>query len=231
MNIIGVIPARGGSKGVHKKNIKLLGDFPLISYTIKSALKSNLSDVIVSTDCNDIADVTKQEGANLPFMRPEKFATDTASSLDVIVHALRTYEEMNNTSIDAIMMLQPTTPFRSTEDINCAIELLQNNPEADSVISVVDVGGTHPARMKYLENGYLVDPEFCEAKENQNRQELIPMYIRNGAIYLSRRETLLTRSFKGNKSMAYIMPAIRSVNIDTLSDFQYAEWQYINHLK
>ena len=87
MNIIGVIPARGGSKGVHKKNIKLLGDFPLISYTIKSALKSNLSDVIVSTDCNDIADVTKQEGANLPFMRPEKFATDTASSLDVIVHA------------------------------------------------------------------------------------------------------------------------------------------------
>jgi CMP-N,N'-diacetyllegionaminic acid synthase len=101
---------------------------------------------------------------------------------------------------------------------------LQSNPTADSVISVVDVEGHHPARMKYIQDGKLIDPSFAEAYESQNRQELTPMFLRNGAIYLTRRETLLENSFKGKVCLAYVMPADRSINIDTEADFEYAQW-------
>ena len=129
------------------------------------------------------------------------------------------------------MYLQPTTPFRNFEDINMCLELLKRDKNADSVISVVNVSGYHPARMKYIEEGYLIDPEFCETKENQNRQELRPMFIRNGAIYLSSRDTLLGRSFKGKKSLAYEMPLNRSVNIDTYDDLEFARWLIKNKSK
>jgi N-acylneuraminate cytidylyltransferase len=96
---------------------------------------------------------------------------------------------------------------------------------ADSVISVADVGGHHPARMKFLDGDRLVDPPFCEEHENQNRQELPPMYIRNGALYLTRREVMFAGGFKGDDCRAWIMPAERSVNIDTVADFEYAQWR------
>ena len=108
----------------------------------------------------------------------------------------------------------------------CNKTIFENNPVADSVISVVAVDGYHPARMKYIENGRLIDPDFCEAYENQNRQELRPMFIRNGAIYLTKRSALLRNSYKGKNCMAIIMPQNRSVNIDTLHDFDYADWIY-----
>jgi CMP-N,N'-diacetyllegionaminic acid synthase len=224
MKILGLIPARGGSKGVPGKNIKKLGNQPLIAYSIRAALDSNLTDVIVSTDDFAIANLAKEFGASVPFERPASLATDSASSIDVAMHALEEMEIIKGEKYDGLMLLQPTAPFRSTEDINLALDLLNSNPEAESVISVVDVKGHHPARMKFLEKGRLVDPPFCEKYENQNRQELIPMYIRNGAIYLSKRDIILSRSFKGSFSLAYVMPEERSVNIDTLSDFAMAEW-------
>jgi len=169
MKILGIIPARGGSKGVPGKNIKHLAGKPLISFSIDAAKDSSLSKVIVSTDDEQIAAVARELGADVPFLRPDFLASDTAKSLDVSRHALLTMEKSDNLQYDAIMLLQPTTPFRTTEDINQAIELLIANPDADSVISVVDVQGHHPARMKYLESGILIDPPFCEAYENQNR--------------------------------------------------------------
>lgn len=230
MNILGIIPARGGSKGVPGKNIKHLAGKPLIAYSIDVAKDSGLSKVIVSTDNEQIADVARSLGADVPFLRPDFLASDTAKSLDVSRHALLAMEKSDNVLYDAIMLLQPTTPFRTTEDINQAIELLKSDPEADSVISVVDVQGHHPARMKYLEEGVLLDPPFCEAYENQNRQELKPMYIRNGAIYLTKRDTLLNNSYKGNKCLGLVMSNARSSNIDTLFDFKLAEWLYQENL-
>jgi CMP-N,N'-diacetyllegionaminic acid synthase len=230
MIILGVIPARGGSKGVPGKNIKHLAGKPLIAYSIDAAKDSGLSKVIVSTDDEQIADVARGLGADVPFLRPDILASDTAKSLDVSRHALLTMEKSDNVQYDAIMLLQPTTPFRTTEDINQAIELLLANPDADSVISVVDVQGHHPARMKYLEEGILIDPPFCEAYENQNRQELRPMYIRNGAIYLTKRDTLLNNSYKGNKCLGLAMSNARSSNIDTLFDFKLAEWLFQENL-
>jgi CMP-N-acetylneuraminic acid synthetase len=223
LKILGIIPARGGSKGIPSKNIKELDGMPLIAYTIKAALNSNLTHVIVSTDSQTIADIAISYGANVPFLRPDNLATDTASSMPVAIHGLLEMEKLYECQYDAVMLLQPTTPFRTTEDINNAISLLIEK-ETDSVISVVDVGGTHPARMKYLKEGLLIDPPFCEEKENQNRQELEPMFIRNGAIYLSKRNVLLKGTYKGDSCAALIMPNNRSVNIDTIFDFEYAEW-------
>jgi CMP-N-acetylneuraminic acid synthetase len=230
MNILGIIPARGGSKGVPGKNIKHLAGKPLIAYTIEAAKNANLSKVIVSTDDEQILVVARGLGADVPFLRPDFLASDTSKSLDVSIHALLTMEEKESIQYDAIMLLQPTTPFRTTEDINNAIELLIANPDADSVISVVDVQGHHPARMKYLESGKLIDPPFCEAYENQNRQELPPMYIRNGAIYLTKRGTLLNNSYKGNNCLGIVMSSARSCNIDTLFDFKLAEWLHQENL-
>ncbi len=222
MKTLGVIPARGGSKGVPGKNIKMLASEPLISYTIKNALKSKIDDVVVSTDSQEIATISKSLGAQVPFIRPSSLATDTSKSIDVVRHCLTLLEEQNNITYDLVMLLQPTTPFRSIEDIdNTILKIVDEN--CDSVISVVDVGAFHPARMKFIQNDRLLDPPFCEDYENQPRQELTPMYIRNGAIYLTKRATILANSFKGEYSKAYIMPQDRSVNIDTFWDFQLAE--------
>ena len=228
MRVLGIIPARGGSKGLPGKNIKLLNGIPLIAYTIKEALNSNLEECIVSTDSDEIAQIARNFGGKVPFLRPAEFATDQASSVDVVLHALDFMREHEGKEYDAIMLLQPTTPFRDSEDINEAINILLNS-DADSVISVTNVGGSHPARMKFIADGNLIDPPFVEAFEGQNRQELPPMYIRNGGIYLTRIDTIKNWSFKGNISKALVMPEKKSVNIDNIDDFEFAEWLMNKH--
>lgn len=226
MKVLGVIPARGGSKGVPKKNVKLLGGKPLIAYSIEAARAAKrLTRVIVSTDDEEIAEVSRRWGADAPFLRPAELATDAAKAVPVIQHALEEMERRDDLVYDAVLMLQPTTPFRTGADIDRAIEILEKTG-ADSVISVVDVEGHHPARMKYLEDGRLIDPDFCEAYENQPRQELRPMYLRNGMIYLTRREVMRSGSFKGSDCRALIVETHRSVNIDTPLDFELAEFLY-----
>ena len=216
MNVLGLIPARAGSKSIPKKNLVDLGGRPLIAWTIESAVNSSLSKVIVSTDSIEIAATCKSLGAEVPFMRPEKISKDDSLSIDVVIHALDTLEE----DFDSVMLLQPTSPFRSVSDINNAIQLLA---EADSVISVEAVEGMHPARMKFINtDGYLVDPLFAEEVENMPRQQLSPLYIRNGAIYLTKIDSIRQRTFKGAKSRALIMPSSRSINIDSEFDLQIA---------
>jgi CMP-N,N'-diacetyllegionaminic acid synthase len=224
MQVLAVIPARGGSRAVPRKNIKLLSGRPLIAYTVAAAQEARrLTRTIVSTDDDEIALVARAHGAEVPFVRPAELAGDAARSLPVLQHALAACEAEDGRRYDAVLMLQPTTPFRTAADIDAAVELLERSG-GDSVISVVDVEGHHPARMKYLEGDRLVDPPFCEAYENQPRQELRPMYVRNGAIYLTRRDVLLSGSFKGKDCRGLIMPVERSINIDTPRDFRYAEW-------
>ena len=223
MKILGIIPARSGSKGVKNKNIRKLNNKYLIDYTIVESLKSNLTDVIVSTDSLKIMQIVKDLGGNAPFLRPKNLAADNSSSISVVQHAIVTYSKITGLIYDAIMLLQPTCPLRTFLDINNSIDLfISKNP--DSVISVYNVNGLHPARMKYLDNNnYLIDPPFAEKIENQPRQELKPMYIRNGAIYLTKLSEINKGTFKGNKSLAYIMDADKSINIDTEFDFKLAE--------
>lgn len=223
--ILGIIPARGGSKGVPRKNIKLLNGKPLIAYTIEAAKRVALFDtILVSTEDKEIQEVAKNWGAEVPFLRAITHATDKASAIPMLQHVVEQTEANYNCTFDIVVMLQPTSPLKTEEDLTQALSKLVATPEADSIISVVDVEASHPARMKYLKEGYLIDPPFCEAYENQPRQELEPMYIRNGAIYATRRDVLMNKgSIKGKKSLAYIMPPERSINIDTLDDFFKAE--------
>lgn len=224
MRVLGVVPARGGSKGVPRKNVAELNGAPLIAHTITPALTSGvLTDVIVSTDDAAIAEAAAQAGAQVPFLRPSDLATDTARSIHVIQHALEFMCDARG-NYDAVMMLQPTCPFRRPEDIQAAIKLLEA-ASADSVISVVAVGGGHPGRMKYIDDeGLLVDPPFAEEQENQNRQELPSIFIRSGSIYLTRSSTIRGGSFKGLRSAALVVPELRSVNIDTLLDLEWARY-------
>ena len=225
LNILGIIPARGGSKGVPLKNIKDLGGKPLIAWAIEEALKAKgLTKVIVSTDDRDIKNIGLEYGAEVPFLRPEELATDKARAIPVLQHAVK-FLLGKGCTFNAVMMLQPTSPMRLAKDIAASIEMMVKDPGCSSVISVTGVGEYHPARMKYLEEGVLIDPPFCEAYENQPRQELRPMYIRSGAIYLVKTSVLMEEnSLKGNRSLGYVMPKERSVNIDAPFDFELAEW-------
>ena len=215
MRVLGLVPARGGSKSIPRKNLVELGGVPLIQWTIQAALGSNLKRVVVSTDDDEIAEISQNLGAEVPFKRPAELSSDQTLSIDVVLHALDVLEE----DFDAVMMLQPTSPFRTSIDIESAIKSIN---DASSVISVVPVEGTHPARMKFVEDGVLIDPSFAETIENMPRQDLRPMYIRNGAIYLTRIADLRHRTFKGALSRALIMPKERSINIDTSFDLALA---------
>ena len=219
MNILAVIPARGGSKSVPRKNITKIDGRPLISYTISSALEvDRLTDIIVSTDDSEIGSISKELGVDVPFIRPPNLATDNSQSAPVIEHALKYMEKLRGFNYDAILMLQPTSPLRTSSHINEAIDLY-NTEECDSVVSIVSVGGNHPLRMKKLDGNRLSNYVDQKSWNMLPRQVLPEVYIRNGAIYVTRRDVLINESsFTGSDSRAYIMPSKRSVNIDTFHD-------------
>jgi len=218
MKVLGLIPARGGSKGVPGKNLRRVSGMTLVEWTARSALTSSLDRLVISTDSQEIADEARRVGVDVPFIRPNELAQDSSLTIDVVQHAL---DELKG-DWDAVMILQPTSPFRTASDIDTCIEMLADSA-ADSVISVTPVGDHHPARMKFIENGFLIDPPFSEDVEGRPRQSLQSLFLRNGAIYLTRTEVVNGGSIKGASSMAYVMPEERSANIDTEFDLMVAE--------
>jgi len=222
--ILGIIPARGGSKGIPHKNIYLLNGNPLISYTILSSLKSKrLSRVIVSTDSYKIAEVSRKYGADIPFMRPAELATDDALAIDVIKHALQEMETIDRVRYDYVVMLQPTTPLKKADDIDQVVDKLINTG-CDTVVSMVDVGANHPARMYTIEKDRLVSV-IEEGITMRPRQELPHIYIRNGAVYACHRDVIFDHNtLIGPDCRPFVMPTERSVNIDDISDVYLAEY-------
>jgi D-3-phosphoglycerate dehydrogenase / 2-oxoglutarate reductase len=229
--VLGVIPARGGSKGIPRKNIYPLHGKPLIAYTIEPSLASSiLTDVMVTTDDEEIADVSREYGALVPFMRPADLGTDSAQAIPTIQHAVREMETLRDYHYDVVVMLQPTTPLRTSQDIDESVRKLIDT-DADSVISVVDVGGHHPMRMKQIVEDTLIDYDD-EAIENMPRQDLPAVYLRAGSIYATRRDVLMIQgSFKGEISRPFIIPPDRAVNIDIMPDMVVAEWRIGQMLK
>jgi CMP-N-acetylneuraminic acid synthetase len=224
MRVLGVITARGGSKGIPQKNIALLAGKPLLTYTIAAAAASQLlTRCLVSTDDPAIAQVATAAGADVPFLRPADLASDTSRSLDVVHHALHTVEQANDQPYDAVLILQPTSPLRSAADIDAAIELLQQNPTADSVVSLIPLVGLSVYKLKLLRN-VLVLPAYTTEVEGIPRQDNNTLYQRDGAVYLTRRATLLAGSLYGAKILGYVMPAERSVDINTPIDLAFAEF-------
>jgi len=222
MKIIGIIPARAGSKGIKNKNIINVNGKPLIYYTIQAIKKSKLKDYIVSSDSKKILNIAKKYGAKKLFLRPKKYSLDKTRSIELYRYLKKDLEKYY--VFDAIMILQPTAPMRRSTDINDAINLFKKN-RCDSVISICSVGGNHPARVKYLnKKKYIIDPIFSEKKEGQNRQELRDAYIKNGAIYLFKKENLDKNTIKGKKSLSMIMPRKFSINIDEDYDLEIAKY-------
>jgi CMP-N,N'-diacetyllegionaminic acid synthase len=226
MNILGIIPARGGSKGVPRKNLTPLLGKPLIAYTIESALNSQyLTDVVVSTEDEEIARVSSSLGALVPFIRPAELATDSATSLPVIQHAITEMEKNKGFKYDIIVYLQPTTPLRTTQNIDEGIQLLLDT-DADSVVSVVDVGGNHPLRMKRLIHENILINYIDQGHEDMRpRQQLPPVYIRSGELYISKRSVIMEQGLMvGNDCRGYKISPEWSANIDTQFDLLLAEY-------
>lgn len=225
MRTIGIIPARGGSKGIPRKNLAPLLGKPLLAYTIEAARASQfLTDIVVSTEDQEIGTVSRDWGAQVPFYRPAELATDKALSVPVVLHALREMEQITSKPYDIVVMLQPTSPLRSAHDIDSGIQLLLDTG-ADSVISVVDVGGHHPFRMKRVVGQNILINYIDQGFEDMRpRQELPPVYIRSGALYIVRRSILADQqTFVGRDCRAYVMPEHRAINIDTRMDLILAE--------
>lgn len=215
-----IIPARGGSKGLPKKNIKPLMGKPLIAWTIEQVLKSKYIDrVIVSTDDTAIARISKKHGADVPFMRPDKLATDKAKSIDVVFHAFQSIPE----KYDYVALLQPTSPLRTADDINACIKSCMSK-RVNSCVSVVE-SDKNPHWMYSLDrNGRM--RRFIQTKKTiDRRQDLPKVYALNGAIYVAQVDWLLNnKAFVTDETHAYIMPGERSVDIDSDLDFKFAEF-------
>jgi len=223
MKILGLIPARGGSKGIPKKNIKLLGRLPLIEYTINSAGESQfLSNITVSTDDEEIAIAAEVAGYKPPFVRPAELAQDHSTSLEVVQHAIRFFESQN-VCFDAVCLLQPTNPFREKGFIDKAIEKFIA-AKADSLVSVLPIPHEYNPHWAFeqAENG-LLKIATGESQIIPRRQELPLAFHRDGSIYITKTDIVKSGSLYGN-SIAYIEsnPEFH-VNIDTMKDWEKAE--------
>lgn len=224
MKILGLIPARGGSKGIPRKNIKLLQGKELIRYTIETGLACSVIDeIVVSTDDAEIAKVSQKAGATVPFLRPAHLATDQSPSIDTVIHALKYFENIGQI-FDAVCLLQPTTPFRHQKDLEEAIRLFKVKG-ADSLISVREVPHTFNPHWVFEEkkDGFL-KISTGESQIISRRQDLPKSYYRDGAVYITKKEIILEqKSLYGNTIIHHEMKSSSRINIDTLADWQMAE--------
>lgn len=220
--ILAIIPARGGSKGVPKKNIKPLNGVPLIGYTIQEAKKTKyINRVIVSTDDEEIAEISKKYGAEIPYLRPKELAEDKSPTIDSIIHMLNWLKEHENYNPDYVCLLQCTSPLRDSEDIDGTIEKAMSEA-VDGAISVclaeVNPYWTnifHGEKLKYF---------LEEGKKITRRQDLPNIYRINGAIYLIKTEILLKdKTFETDNVTGFVMSNEKSIDIDTELDFKFAE--------
>jgi CMP-N,N'-diacetyllegionaminic acid synthase len=219
--ILGIITARGGSKGLPEKNIIPVLDKPLIAYTIEAALKSEMiSKTIVSSDDDEILEISKYYGAEV-LKRPYEFAQDTSSSEDAIYHVLKTLKSSGE-EFDIFVLLQPTSPLRDSDDVDNAISIMLNN-KASAVISVVNIG-VKPFKSYYLNQDGFLQGVHSNKSPNMRRQELPDAYLANGAIYATYVDDFLqSKSLIPDRSIPYLMSNEKSIDIDVIEDVEIVE--------
>jgi len=221
--MLAIIPARGGSKGVPKKNIRILGGKPLIQWTIEAALNSSKVDrVILSTDDEEIAEICRPLGVEIPFLRPSYLAKDESIAVDNYIYTMDRLAKEFDITEDEFTVLLPTAPFRGAEDIDNAIDMFYET-RADSVISCCEL--EHPIEwsLKLNMNSKILD--IKNFKNLKNRQDYPLSYRPNGAIYILKKSLLKEhKTYFTKKTYAYLMTPKKSIDIDTLLDFNYAEF-------
>jgi len=227
--ILALIPARSGSKRLPGKNIKGLSGKPLIAWTIEQAKNSKYIDkIIVSTDSQEIAEISKEYGAEIPFLRPGELAQDESKGIDVILHAINWFKQRNE-HYDLLIQLQPTSPLREPEDIDKAVELLFAK-NAKAIITVTEAQCS-PSWVNTLPEDGSMKNFLLSEDRNKNSQQFSKFYRLNGAVYLGYCDYILEqKSFHGEASFAYIMPKMRSVDIDDEFDFMFAEFLMENNI-
>lgn len=225
--IIAIIPARGGSKGLPGKNIIPLGGKPLIAHSIEVAKKSKLVErVIVTTDDEKIAKVAQKYGAEIPFIRPAELAQDDTPPGPVLVHTLEFLKKKEGLKPEIIVWLEPPCPFRTAQEVDEAVWILQSDPEADSLRSVIEPF-QNPFKSWTLEGAYLkpLIEKKGQALHTGPRQKTQKVYWQNGAIFLLKYDTIMKKgNFFGDKILPYFMPSDRFVDIDKREDLELAEW-------
>lgn len=222
MHVLGIIPARGGSRGIPGKNIRMLGGKPLLQYTAEAAQAAKLlGRVILSTDDPKIAAMGRELGLDVPFMRPAELAQDKSPTLPVVQHGLGQLE-LEGEQYDAVCLLQPTHPFRRPEHIDGCIELLERTG-ADSVMTVLPVPLQYNPHWVYFanEDGEL-ELSTGDSAPIPRRQELPPAYHREGSVYVTLRDVIMTGSLYGRRVAGFLMDSSESVNIDTEADWERA---------
>ena len=233
--ILGLITARGGSKGLPHKNIRPLLGKPLIGWTIDQAIESKYLDkIVVSTDSKEIAEISKFFGAEVPFLRPDHLSTDISSSIDVINHTLD-YLNDKNQIFDYFALLEPTSPLRETSDINLAIEQLINNSLTSSaIVAVSRVEVSHPMFCIKVDNNNFIHPYQNNFINQVRRQDLVKAYFYAGVIYVSKIiDFIKYKGFNHEKTIAYKIPKWKAPEIDDIYDFIIVEaiLNYRNSLK
>ncbi len=224
--ILYLITARGGSKGVPRKNIREINGLPLIAYKIIAAKKCKYEGrIIVSTDDEEIAEIAKKYGAEVPFMRPDYLASDTASSMDVVLHAIEWLKKNDPEKYDYICLLEPSSPFTKTSDLNKALDLITEN-KVDVVLGMKEVEVAKCFIWPLDEKGKL--SYFYKAIKQLSgirRQDQKPEYTMNGCLYIVQTDYFLKEKlFHSENALPYIMPSEQSVEIDSMNDFYYAKF-------
>lgn len=224
MRVLGVIPARGGSKGIPRKNIRALKGKPLLAYTAEAALSARrLSRVVLSTEEEEIAEIGRSYGLDVPFWRPSGLAADETPTLPVLQHAVACLEAVGD-CYEAVCLLQPTNPFRRPEDIDRCIELLEQSG-VDGVITVLPVPAEHnPHWVYFRDSDGLLHLSTGEKEPIPRRQSLPPAFHRDGSVYVVRRDVLMEgNSIYGQRLLGYPLVSCETVNLDTLEDWDRAE--------
>ena len=229
MKILGIIPARGGSKGIPQKSIRKIGGKPLIQYSIEAAKKSKINKIIVSTDDQKIAKIAKKLDIEIPFLRPKEFSKSSATTISVITHTLRFLKENQNYEPDIIVLLQPTSPLRTATMIDKSIFLLKKQ-KASSVITVSEIK-THPFSAFTYNKNFLKPFRKDFAKFDQ-RQQYSSLYFPTGSIYTFWNKTLQkSHTIYGTRIIPIISDQEISVDIDTQFDFFIAEMTMLHWKK
>lgn len=220
-SILAIIPARGGSKGVPRKNIRDFAGKPLIAWTIEEAKKSKYIDrTIISSDDDEIIDVAKKYGGDAPFKRPAELARDDSPGIDAIIHAMEQFPQY-----DLIMMLQVTSPLRRVEDIDGCIEHFMKYDQGSACVSI-SVAEQNPYWMYFLDKTNKLNPILKTEDNLYQRQKLPVVYVLNGAVYIAARDFILkNRAFVAKETIGYEMPMERSIDIDNEMDFEIAAIQ------
>tara|TARA_B100002052_G_C15727645_1_gene527131 strand:- start:21 stop:725 length:705 start_codon:yes stop_codon:yes gene_type:complete len=224
LKIVSVIPARGGSKSIPQKNIRLLNGIPLVAYSIKYSISCPIiNNTVVSTDSIEIANISKKYGAEIPFIRPPELALDDTTDYPVMHHALETLEKLYGEKIKAIVLLRPTSPLRPNGLIEKGFEIIKSLPDVTSVRSVA-LSKEHPYRQWQLNDNYIYGYEDgVNEPYNIPRQKLPKIYFQTGDIEIILRKTLLNGSVSGNKIAPLIIDHDQILDIDNKVDLQIAE--------